>query len=57
VAATELEHAEWLAERGRPAEGEPLLSEAREIFERLEALPWPRRCDALAPAQAESVSV
>jgi hypothetical protein len=57
VAATELEHAEWLAGRGRPTEVEPLLSEAREIFERLGALPWLRRCDALAPARAESVSV
>jgi hypothetical protein len=57
VAATELEHAEWLTGQGRGDEAEPLLTEAREIFERLEAAPWLARCDAVAPARAETVSV
>jgi hypothetical protein len=57
VAATELEHAEWLTGQGRGDEAEPLLAEAREIFERLEATPWLARCDALAPARAETASV
>jgi predicted ATPase/class 3 adenylate cyclase len=57
LAAAELEHAEWLTGNGRSQEAQPLLDEAREIFERLEATPWLGRCDALAPARAESVSV
>jgi hypothetical protein len=46
LAVTQLEHAEWLAAHGRPAESEPLLAEAREIFERLEATPWFARVEA-----------
>jgi hypothetical protein len=57
VAATELEHAEWLAGQGRREESEPLLDEAREIFDRLEAAPWLERCDRLAPARAATASV
>jgi tetratricopeptide (TPR) repeat protein len=48
LAATELEHAEWLTEHGRAEEAEPLLSEAREIFERLEATPWLERVGRLS---------
>jgi tetratricopeptide (TPR) repeat protein len=40
MAVTLLEHGEWLISRSRIAEAEPLLSEAREIFERLKAQPW-----------------
>jgi class 3 adenylate cyclase/tetratricopeptide (TPR) repeat protein/ribosomal protein L40E len=43
LAATRLEHAEWLAAQGRDEEAQPLLAEAREIFERLEAKPWLER--------------
>ncbi len=51
LAVTLLEHGEWLAEAGRAEEAEPLLEEAREIFERLEAAPWLERLDAVgAPA-------
>jgi tetratricopeptide (TPR) repeat protein len=57
VAATELEHAEWLVGQGRAEDARALLDEAREIFERLEATPWRERCDALAPARAETASV
>ena len=49
LAVTELEHAEWLLEQGRAGEAEPLLAEAREIFERLEAKPWLERVGALEP--------
>jgi hypothetical protein len=41
-----LEHAEWLARIGRPAESEPLLAQARETFERLGAVPWLERATA-----------
>jgi hypothetical protein len=49
LALTELEHAELLAQQGRGAEAEPLLAEAREIFERLEAKPWLERASAVGP--------
>jgi hypothetical protein len=38
-----LEHGEWLAERGHDDDAEPLLAEARAIFERLKARPWLER--------------
>ena len=50
LAATELEYSEWLIAQGRRDEAEPLLAEAREIFERLEARPWLERLDRLAPS-------
>jgi tetratricopeptide (TPR) repeat protein len=50
LAAVQLEHAEWLAAQGRADQAEPLLAEAREVFERLRTTPWLERCDAvLAP--------
>jgi tetratricopeptide (TPR) repeat protein len=53
LAVTELEHAEWLVEQGGAVEAEPLLAEAREIFERLEARPWLERVEAIgAPRPA-----
>ncbi len=39
-AVASLEYAEWLTRIGRPAEAEPLLADAREIFDRLVAVPW-----------------
>ncbi len=49
LAVTEVEHSEWLTAQDRTDEAEPLLREAREIFERLEAKPWIERVDAVAP--------
>jgi hypothetical protein len=52
LAVTLLEHGEWLVAQDRPEEAEPLLDEAREIFERLEATPWLERAvAAAAPAE------
>jgi tetratricopeptide (TPR) repeat protein len=48
LAVVLLEHGERLVETGRPDDAEPLLGEAREIFERLGAAPWLGRLDALA---------
>ncbi len=45
LAATQLEHAEWLVSVGRDDEGQPLLAEAHETFERLGATPWLERAD------------
>jgi tetratricopeptide (TPR) repeat protein len=48
LTVTELEHAEWLSGQGRTEEAEALLTEAREIFERLEAAPWLARGAGMA---------
>ncbi|MEP7225606.1 MAG: hypothetical protein ABI783_11700, partial [Actinomycetota bacterium] len=53
LAVTLLEHSEWLIGHGQPSEAEPLLAEAREIFENLEARPWLERLDAVTPKRTE----
>ena len=40
LAVTQLEHAEWLTAQNRSDEAQPLLSEARQTFEQLQATPW-----------------
>jgi predicted ATPase/class 3 adenylate cyclase len=53
LAVVLLEHGKWLTEADRADDAEPLLREAREIFERLGAAPWLERLDAIAePAAA-----
>jgi hypothetical protein len=47
LAVTLLEHGEWLLSELRTDDAKPLLSEARETFERLEAKTWIERLDAL----------
>jgi class 3 adenylate cyclase/tetratricopeptide (TPR) repeat protein len=47
LAVTQLEHGEWLTAQGRSEEAEPLLAEAGETFERLEAAPWLERAGRL----------
>ena len=54
LGVAELEHAEWLASQGRSNEAEPLLAEAREIFERLEAKPWLERLATVAPEEVRA---
>ena len=49
LAVTLLEHGEWLVSEGRAGEADPLLAEAREIFERLGARPWLERVEAVSP--------
>ena len=56
LGATLLEHAEWLSGEGRAVEAGPLLDEAREIFEQLEALPWLERLDRVAGAPSAAVA-
>jgi class 3 adenylate cyclase/tetratricopeptide (TPR) repeat protein len=48
LGGTLLEYGEWLVAHDRVAEAEPLLAEARELFERLEAHPWIERVDRVA---------
>jgi predicted ATPase/class 3 adenylate cyclase len=50
LAVSLLEHGEWLARDGRAEPAEPLLAEARQIFERLGARPW---VDRLAACQTD----
>jgi class 3 adenylate cyclase/tetratricopeptide (TPR) repeat protein len=58
LAVTRLEHGEWLVAQGKTADAEPLLAEARETFERLEATPWLERVGRRSDvgAQPEPVS-
>jgi hypothetical protein len=53
LAVTLLEHGEWLVAQGRPTEAEPLVVEAGEIFERLDATPWLERTARLSSARRE----
>jgi class 3 adenylate cyclase/predicted ATPase len=55
LGAALLEYGEWLAERGRLDDADPVLREAGEIFEQLKAAPWIERLakgsgDRVAPA-------
>jgi predicted ATPase/class 3 adenylate cyclase len=50
LAVVLLEHGELLVEQGRPGEAAPLLEEARETFERLEAAPWLERTETASAA-------
>jgi predicted ATPase len=57
LAVVLLEHAEWFHATGRGTEAEPLLDEARAIFERLRAVPWLERVDRVGLAAASTVVV
>lgn len=49
---TRREHAEWLTDLGRADDAEALLAQARETFERLEAVPRLERLGRLEVARA-----
>jgi hypothetical protein len=55
LAVVLLEHGEWLTEKGRPDDAQPLLAEARDMFEHLRAQPWLERVDAVAPGSPAEV--
>ena len=46
----------WLMSKGRSDDAAPLLAEARELFERMGAVVWLRRLDAIAPAAAAAAA-
>jgi predicted ATPase/class 3 adenylate cyclase len=48
LAATQMEHAEWLHSAGRAADADLLIAESRITFVRLGATPWLERSDRLA---------
>ncbi|MFY9586206.1 MAG: hypothetical protein WAT66_01985, partial [Actinomycetota bacterium] len=54
AAVARLEHAEWLAERGRTGEAQPLIAGASPVFERLRAAPFLERARAIESASVET---
>ena len=56
LAVTELELSEWHLGQGQHERSEPLLAEAREIFERLEARPWLERVGAAQAGTRNEIS-
>jgi hypothetical protein len=57
LAVVQLEHGQWLMARERPADAQSLLADARETFDRLEAIRWLERLDvARASVPAEIVA-
>ncbi len=53
VAVTQLEHAEWLIGQDRTDEAQPLLTEARQAFEQLQATPWLARATQVDASRRE----
>jgi class 3 adenylate cyclase/tetratricopeptide (TPR) repeat protein len=56
MAVTMLEHAEALIAAGDPAAAEPLVAEARSVFEDLRATPWIERADRVAGRVGDRVA-
>jgi class 3 adenylate cyclase/tetratricopeptide (TPR) repeat protein len=56
LGVTLVEHGEWLTSQSRSEEAEPLRTEAREIFERLEATLWLERLDQAEAGTALTAS-
>ncbi len=52
MAASETEHAEWLALRGHPAAAQKLAEGALDVFVSLQAQPWIERSRRLLPLEA-----
>ena len=53
LAVTQLEHAEWLSGQGRADKAQPLLTEARQAFEQLQATPWLERAAQITPSSRQ----
>jgi tetratricopeptide (TPR) repeat protein len=56
LAVSLVEHSEWLRSEDRDGEAEPMLVEARDIFQRLEAAPWLDRIDRAEDRPVEAVT-
>jgi hypothetical protein len=56
LGTTLTEQGEWLISRGRDAEADPVLDEARMIFDSLGAVVWLDRLDGLHPADRASAT-
>ena len=53
LAVIHLEHAEWLSGQGRAEDAQPLLAEARQTFDRLQATPWLERTAQITSSRRE----
>ncbi len=56
MAVTTLEHAEMLVASGDAAAAEPMLAEARAVFERLQAASWLERADRVAASAGDRIA-
>src|SRR5262249_48944874 len=56
LGVTLLEHGEWLISRGQPESAQALLTEAGELFARLEATPWLERAESIASMRTGEVT-
>jgi hypothetical protein len=54
-AATQVEHSEWLIAQSRSDEADPLLAEAGETLERLQATRWVERAKARSASQGAEI--
>jgi hypothetical protein len=50
-AVAQLEYAEWLVNNGHGDEAEPLVTDARQTFERLKSRPWLERLQRVEPGR------
>jgi class 3 adenylate cyclase/tetratricopeptide (TPR) repeat protein len=57
LAVTQVEHAEWLMGQDRADETQPLLAEARQTFEQLQATPWLARAAEATSTRGEREAV
>ena len=57
LAVTLLEHGEWLVRQDQASQAAPLVAEASEIFERLQAKPWLERAVQASPTGHERETV
>jgi predicted ATPase len=57
LGVTLLDHGEWLVGQSRAEEAEPLLTEARQIFEELRARPWLERLASVGGAAAPAADL
>jgi tetratricopeptide (TPR) repeat protein len=56
MAVVLLEHAEWLAAAGATDDAEPLLAEARAVFEGLRAAPWAARAERILARAGDRIA-
>jgi hypothetical protein len=56
MAVTMLDHAEMLPAAGDPAAAEPLIADARSVFEELRATPWVDRAERAASRVGDRVA-
>ena len=51
------DYGRWLVQTGRTEEAEPLLEEARTIFERMKATRWLERVEQVIPSREPETAI